>query len=76
MSTLNPTANSTQELFDYCLDNIDYEENSQEHQEHPFDRWKGVGYCCFCNDECNPSSQSCGGCIRNGDAMRVYFNTK
>jgi hypothetical protein len=24
----------------------------------------GVGNCCFCNDECNPMSQSCGSCMR------------
>ena len=23
------------------------------------------GYCCFCNNPCNPCSQSCGSCIRN-----------
>jgi len=23
------------------------------------------GKCCFCNDECNPMSQSCGRCIRS-----------
>lgn len=30
----------------------------------PFANWKGIGYCCFCNDECNPASQSCGRCAR------------
>jgi hypothetical protein len=23
-----------------------------------------IGKCCFCNDECNPMSQSCGSCMR------------
>lgn len=26
-------------------------------------KWK-MGSCCFCFDECNPSSQSCGKCAR------------
>ena len=59
-----------QDLFEYCLDMIDSDQESQ----HPFDSWKGEGYCCFCNDECNPASQSCGPCMRNGNAMDVYFN--
>lgn len=25
-----------------------------------------VGKCCFCGTECNPASQSCGQCLRNG----------
>ena len=23
-----------------------------------------IGTCCFCNGECNPSSQTCGSCAR------------
>lgn len=23
-----------------------------------------MGKCCFCGEECNPASQSCGRCIR------------
>lgn len=25
----------------------------------------GEGKCCFCGNECNPHSQSCGICMRN-----------
>ena len=30
-----------------------------------------VGKCCFCDQECNPSSQSCGRCARlvTGNAL-------
>jgi hypothetical protein len=24
----------------------------------------GIGKCCFCGDDCNPMSQSCGSCAR------------
>uniref|UniRef100_A0A6C0LSU0 Uncharacterized protein n=1 Tax=viral metagenome TaxID=1070528 RepID=A0A6C0LSU0_9ZZZZ len=24
------------------------------------------GECCFCKEECNPHSQACGRCMRNG----------
>lgn len=30
----------------------------------PLDNYYGV--CCFCQGECNPCSQACGICIRNG----------
>jgi len=56
-------------LFDWVLSELDAE------PQHPFQMWKGEGYCCFCNDECNPVSQNCGLCIRNGEAMKVYFNS-
>ena len=25
--------------------------------------------CCFCGDECNPNSQACGPCRRNGPTI-------
>lgn len=24
-----------------------------------------IGICCFCQEDCNPLSQSCGQCLRN-----------
>lgn len=52
----------TQSLYDYTIDLISYD-NSESSEEF---EWKGQGFCCFCNDECNPASQSCGPCLRNG----------
>lgn len=31
------------------------------------------GKCCFCSDLCNPASQACGPCVRNGPMMENYF---
>jgi len=28
-----------------------------------------IGYCCFCNEPCNPCSQSCGMCARRVSMM-------
>jgi len=33
------------------------------------------GVCCYCGARCNPCSQACGPCIRNGPMMRFYFET-
>ena len=30
----------------------------------------GIGQCCFCGNECNPCSQSCGRCSRK----LIYFS--
>ena len=40
------------------------EESDSSDNSDPFANWKGAGYCCFCNSECNPCSQSCGACPR------------
>jgi len=36
-----------------------------------------VNTCCFCGDECNPNSQSCGSCARRGTcAMLAGYRLK
>ena len=32
-------------------------------EDDPFKNWR-MGLCCFCLEECNPASQSCGRCAR------------
>lgn len=40
------------------------------------DDWEiEVGTCCFCGGDCNPCSQACGPCIRNGAMMMSYFES-
>lgn len=34
-----------------------------------------VGECCFCKEECNPASQSCGLCMRNADRYHLRMTT-
>ena len=37
-----------------------------------------IGTCCFCNENCNSFSQSCGKCARsvtNGDSIRIIYYT-
>lgn len=75
----NNSCESEESLFDYCLNNIGNDDDSVSNKgsdQHPFEKWKGEGYCCFCNEECNWQSQSCGSCMRNGYAMSVYLNSK
>ena len=31
------------------------------------------GQCCFCGEECNPASQACGQCVRNGPMHKAFF---
>jgi hypothetical protein len=33
------------------------------------------GSCCFCNEECNPCSQSCGRCARQMTGWAIGMNT-
>ena len=30
--------------------------------------------CCCCGEECNPSQQACGRCIRNGDLFEDWLD--
>lgn len=62
--------NDLMDLYEYTLSLIE----SDSEVESEFSEWKGYGYCCYCNQECNPASQSCGVCLRNGYAMEVYFD--
>ena len=48
----------TEEEFCFQHKELKFHENF----ENNFDPSKG--YCCFCGDECNPCSQSCGKCAR------------
>lgn len=34
-----------------------------------------IGICCFCGDECNPCSQSCGRCSRTLTGFSLGWNT-
>lgn len=35
-----------------------------------------MGKCCFCNEDCNLFSQSCGKCVRSGrDSTRIIYYT-
>lgn len=34
-----------------------------------------IGKCCFCNDDCNPNSQSCGRCSRTLTGFSLGWNT-
>ncbi len=49
-------------LFDYCLTQLPESEYTNYGVTYVED-WK-EGTCCFCGDECNPASQSCGACTR------------
>ena len=33
----------------------------------------GIGICCYCEHECNPLSQACGPCMRNGGISLCEF---
>jgi hypothetical protein len=44
------------ENFEYTL----HEPDSEHYQEPEY------GQCCWCGFECNPASQACGRCMRNG----------
>jgi hypothetical protein len=67
MSTPSPSLN--------FITSNDAEDGNDDNDIDPFVDWKGGGYCCFCNEECNPASQSCGACPRNGYAFyRTRFN--
>jgi hypothetical protein len=33
-----------------------------------------IGTCCFCGDECNPCSQSCGSCTRSLSGFSLGWN--
>lgn len=39
------------------------EAGSETDEEEPQEDM-GIGKCCFCGDDCNPMSQSCGSCAR------------
>lgn len=63
-----------QDLFEWCLSHINSAgDNEQRVRVRVIDtsiesdttEWKGQGYCCFCNDACNPAQQACGPCLRN-----------
>ena len=47
----------------YCTE-ICFDQNYESKQKckdvDVFKNWKGEGYCSYCNDECNPASQTCG----------------
>ncbi len=46
----------------YCKQHLDMLQNNLE-----------IGLCCFCGEECNPCSQSCGTCARSRTiAMLAY----
>lgn len=36
-------------------------------------RFPDIGTCCFCGDACNPCSQACGRCVRNGNMYRGLY---
>ena len=51
-------------LFEFCLNQLDSEEDTTEDNDRFVKNWK-ASMCCFCGDECNELSQSCGRCARN-----------
>jgi len=55
-----PTIISTNGLSNDNINKIINEMNSLDELE------KEYGICCFCGNECNICSQSCGRCVRNG----------
>lgn len=51
-------SNSSNDLFEYTLSVLP-ESNTEKIIG------VDIGVCCFCKDECNPASQTCGPCARN-----------
>lgn len=54
--------------------NSSFEYSSLEYSSDEFEY--EIGKCCFCGDECNPDSQSCGSCARDMTMMSMGWNTK
>lgn len=52
--------NQTNSSLEYSSEELEYE----------------VGRCCFCGDDCNPDSQSCGGCARDMVMTSMGWNKK
>ena len=53
-----------------CVCGIDSDDSQLHNNEH---KKEFVGECCFCGDQCNPLSQSCGSCSRgiSGSAIGI-----
>jgi len=49
----------SQICFDFFYESKQTENNISEEEDF-FAKWKGAGYCSYCNVECNPASQTCG----------------
>jgi hypothetical protein len=47
--------------------NLKYEDEDEDEYEYDED----IGTCCFCGDECNQMSQSCGSCARGLSGIAI-----
>lgn len=61
-----------------CTEPIDFiatDENDAKNENlNEIEKNNYIGKCCFCGEICNPLSQSCGQCMRNGNFAKIKKN--